>query len=388
MNFFEDEEPNPKRKQGKTREWLKRREERGAFVNIVRELGVEDYSTFCTILNYIERDITPKELMSGIKVIRAPERLALCIRYFATGETFRSLSFQFRVSRQSISNIVLQVSKAIISNMGNYISLPQDENAWLKIASEFEDQWNFPNAIGAVDGKHIVIKPPPGAGSNYYNYKHTHSVVLMAIAGPNYECLYADVGSNGRMNDAGIWNKSQLKLKIENNEIHIPKPKSLPFVTIDVPFIFVGDDAFGLKTYMMKPYSQRNLTLECRIYNYRHSRARRISENLFGIVANRWRIFLQPISLSPEKVEYITMAILILHNFLLPSTNYCAPGTKDVINEKGEIVPGCWRKDQASAFEVLKSSGNSSSTSGKKVRDIFTDYFLNEGSVEWQWDKC
>ena len=163
--FFEDEEPNPKRKRGKTREWLKRREERGAFVNIVRELGVEDsagykemmrmdYSTFCTILNYIEKDITPKELMGGIKVIRAPERLVLCIRYFATGETFRSLSFQFRVSRQSISNIVLQVSKAIISNMGNYISLPQDENAWLKIASEFEDQWNFPNAIGAVDGKH------------------------------------------------------------------------------------------------------------------------------------------------------------------------------------------------------------------------------------------
>ena len=69
-----------------------------------------DHSTFCTILRYIEKDITPNGVASGIKVIRAPERLVLTIRYFATGETFRSLSFQFRVSRRAISSIVVQVS--------------------------------------------------------------------------------------------------------------------------------------------------------------------------------------------------------------------------------------------------------------------------------------
>ena len=59
--------------------------------------------------------------------------------------------------------------------MQHYISLPQVSNAWLKIVAGFENQWNFPNSLGAVDGKHVVIKPPPGAGSNYYNYKHTHT---------------------------------------------------------------------------------------------------------------------------------------------------------------------------------------------------------------------
>ena len=47
----------------------------------------------------------------------------------------------------------------------------------------------------------VVIFPPSGGGSFYYNYKGTHSVVLMAVAGPNYECLYADVGTNGRVSD-------------------------------------------------------------------------------------------------------------------------------------------------------------------------------------------
>ena len=57
----------------------------------------------------------------------------------------------------------------------------------------------------------------------------------MAIAGPNYECLYADVGSNGRMNDAGIWNKSNLRGMIESKLLHIPNLRPLPFGSINVP---------------------------------------------------------------------------------------------------------------------------------------------------------
>ena len=45
-------------------------------------------------------------------------------------------------------------------------------------------------------------------GFFYYNYKHTHSMILMAIAGPEYEYLYVNVGSNGRVNDSGIWKKA------------------------------------------------------------------------------------------------------------------------------------------------------------------------------------
>ena len=94
----------------------------------------------------------------------------------------------------------------------------------------------------------------------------------------------------------------------------------------------------------MKPYAQRGLNIERRIYNYRHSRARRISENLFGILANRWRIFLNAISLSPEKVEMITMAILILHNWFRKnsymSNVYCPIGISDRVHQNGDITPG------------------------------------------------
>ena len=66
----------------------------------------------------------------------------------------------------------------------------------------------------------------------------------------------------------------------------------------------------------MKPFPQRGLTDEKRVYNYRHSRARRISENLFGIISNRWCVLRAPILLAPESVKNIAMAILVLHNYL------------------------------------------------------------------------
>ena len=49
-----------------------------------------------------------------------------------------------------------------------------------------------------------------------------HSIILMAIAGPDYECLYADVGSNGRVNDSGIWNKCALLQRILNETVELP----------------------------------------------------------------------------------------------------------------------------------------------------------------------
>ena len=75
----------------------------------------------------------------------------------------------------------------------------------------------------------------------------------MVIAGPEYECLYADVGSTGSVNDSGIWNKTSLLQGTQDGSVKLPNDEKLPNGEI-TPYVFVGDDAFALKRFMMKPF--------------------------------------------------------------------------------------------------------------------------------------
>ena len=160
----------------------------------------------------------------------------------------------------------MKLQKAIVRYIGkDYIKIASTSEDWLKISETFQSRWNFPNCLGAIDRKHIQIRPPPGTGSEYFNYKKTFSILLLPIAGPDYKCYYADIGSNGQMNDSGVWNSPDLRRKIEDNCFNIPAPTLLPLGYIRILYVFEGDDAFPLKSYMLKPYPQTDLTPNKRV---------------------------------------------------------------------------------------------------------------------------
>ena len=187
------EEDDERRTRGPDRDWIKRRREKGAFQNIVKELAAEDlpsfknfmrmdYVTFQALVENISHKITKRTTMMR-KAISASERVALTLRFLATGESFSSLEYQFRISKRAILYIVFEVCGAIYSEMGDScLAFPSSTDDWRAIEKCFRDKWNFPHCIGALDGKHIVMQAC-GCGSYYYNYKGTHSIVLMVLAG-------------------------------------------------------------------------------------------------------------------------------------------------------------------------------------------------------------
>lgn len=214
--------------------------------------------------------------------------------------------------------------------------------------------------------------------------------MLLALVDADYKFIYVDIGCNGRISDGGVFKHSTLGQALEQNDLNIPAASPLPGRDIPSPYVIVADDAFPLKTYLMKPYNTKDFDLEKRIFDYRLSRARMVVENAFGILANRFRIFMTPICLAPEKVEIITLAALCLHNMLREqhSSQYTPPGSVDQEDlESNRVIPGEWRSENRNNLTPLEQQGsNRYSLNAKSVRDEFMTYFNTNGKVEWQWE--
>ena len=119
-----------------------------------------DFGCFKKILEMIEPDITPKSSgVPGQRVVSSAERLVLTIRFLAIRESFSSLNFQFRISERGISYIVDSVAKAIVNCIGkDYMKVQSSSQERLQISESFLSRWNFPNCLGAIDGKQIQIR--------------------------------------------------------------------------------------------------------------------------------------------------------------------------------------------------------------------------------------
>ena len=71
----------------------------------------------------------------------------------ASGESFRSLQFQFRIGRKTISEIIIDVCRAVIEILGpDHLNTPGSKARWLEIANKFEERWNFPNGLVLLTG--------------------------------------------------------------------------------------------------------------------------------------------------------------------------------------------------------------------------------------------
>lgn len=238
-----------------------------------------------------------------------------------------------------------------------------------------------------MDGKHIILKRPVNSGSYYFNYKGSFSIVLLAIVDADYKFIYVDVGCNGRISDGGVFRNASISEALEKNMLNIPPDREVaPGFTL--PYVIVADDAFPLKTYIMKPFAMRGLDYEKRIFNYRLSRARRIVENAFGILASRFRVFLAPSQLSEKNTEKIVLASCVLHNFLREKSpnRYTPGGSLDMERvDNGSLSQGGWRSvGNAGLLPIIQKFGSNYGNSAKNVRDTFCQYFNTVGQVAWQ----
>ena len=220
--------------------------------------------------------------------ITVEERMEVTLLYLTTGSFYKIALLGYVVSVPSVSKIVAETCLAIIEVFHDEVMLtPSTEQDWRDISQRFQERWNMPHALGAIDGKHIRIRKPANSGSAYFNYKKFFSIILFAMVDANLEFRYVEIGEPGRSSDGTIFNESNLLQGLNDNKLNIPKDEVLEGDSVTTPYFILSDAAFALRTWMQKPYPGSHLQRDERIYNYRLSRARLVVECAFGILASR-----------------------------------------------------------------------------------------------------
>ena len=166
-----------------------------------------------------------------------------------TGDAHTTIAASYRISPTTVGRIISETCNAIWDQLkeAGHIRTPSTESAWGKIARDFEDRWNFPNMVGAIDGKHVQMFAPAGQASSLFNYKNTHSIVLLGVCDANYKFTLVDIGDSGRQSDGSVYANSNLGYAIENKLLNVPPDAKITGSAKVLPYVFVGDDAFGLK---------------------------------------------------------------------------------------------------------------------------------------------
>ena len=155
------------------------------------------------------------------------EKLPITLRFLATGESYKSLMYQYCVSDSTVSKL-LPVECDIISKVfiDEFMHILSTKNDWLRIATE--ELWQFLNCIRAFGGKEIALFHPLSGGWNYYNYKRFHSIVLTTLVDANYKFLYVDIGCQGRLNNGAVYQNCSFYKSLTTDQLKILQTAWLP----------------------------------------------------------------------------------------------------------------------------------------------------------------
>lgn len=242
---------------------------------------------------------------------------------------------------------------------------------FMNISTGFYSKYKIPHCIGCIDGRHVKIRKPSGAGSEYRNYKGYDSIAFQAVVDDKYRFIFLDAGAYGSQHDSTTFRASDLFIAMARNLLDLPKKKKILGSDFELPYYFIGDGAYTLMENMMKPFPGQNLTKEKLTYNKRVSGVRVMVENAFGFTCQIWRIFYSTIQLQPDKVELIIKCTCILHNILI-DLEEIKLDTFKFADDLNEILAPL-HTSANDQFE--KDNFNDSLVKAKAVRECLVTYF-------------
>ena len=173
----------------------------------------------------------------------------------------------------------------------------------------------FPQVVGAVDGCHVPIIGPEQSPEDYINRKGFHSLILQGLVDSDYRFLDICVGWPGKVHNARIFKNSPLFALCCARTFLLPD-MSVMISGVRVPPLILGDSAYALSEWLMKPYTDRgNLTRDETSFNIKYGTTRGVVENAFGRLKGRFRSISKRLDFNVENSCNVINACCVLHKY-------------------------------------------------------------------------
>ena len=153
----------------------------------------------------------------------------------------------------------------------------------------------------------------------YFNFKGFYSIVLMALVDAEYRVIWASVGAPGNTHDSTLLQSTDLCRKIVEGDFipNVAQKKKKKIEDLEILPLILGDGAFPLRTFLMKPHGDAVLPDNKRCFNFRHSRARVVTEGVFRRLQSRFRVLYHKCKCNKETVKLYGLACVVLYNICI-----------------------------------------------------------------------
>ena len=286
--------------------------------------------------------------------------MAIALWCLATCREYRTIGHLFGVARCTVCVIVHQTCSAIVDTLlTRYIQFPKGD-LLAQVVTGFKSKWGMVQCAGAIDGCHIPVKPPELNHTDYYNRKGWYSVILQGVVDHDYLFRNINVGWPGSVHDARVLANFELYWQATQGEIL--NGEHLVIHRQDVPIFLVGDSAYPLSTWLMKPFPySAGLTQAEKRFNYQLSRARIVAENAFGRLKARWRRLSKSNDMNVDNVPTVITACCILHN---------------MCEIHGDTFNELWMEDVNNLEQPVSAGTSAVTTDGaKSIRHALVMYY-------------
>lgn len=258
------------------------------------------------------------------KSFSAEERLAITLKYLATGEVHSCRNYCFRASKFVINEMIANICLGFYEHLKDqYVTLPKTDEQWRNAATDMERKHNLPQCVGNLFMRSIQLQ---NNVSNNDDRKRA-AVILTAIvdADNNFQYVKVERAANSRPND--IYNQTTavelIEQKMQALEARLEQDHQ--------GYYLAGDSVLPSTSYLI---STRNVTEDSAVYDALEQ-VNAHAEQTMRILCNIFPILAQPLRVSEKHIGQVVLGCVALYNFLRKTDDSFRRNSDNIVQQRG-----------------------------------------------------